>query len=167
MGEWHYLPGKDTKVDLSLKGKEYAPIKFKVEKAHIAAFAQAVDDPNKLYFDEKYAAKTKYKGIIAPPTYSVCFGGPLEVGKQPPTPLVQVALDAKINVGIMVHGEQQFEYLTPVRPGDDITTIARIANVEHKPRKDGSKRGIVTVEVTSKNQKGEKVTVSHVVLIER
>lgn len=60
------MPGKDTKVDLSLKGKEYAPIKFKVEKAHIAAFAQAVDDPNKLYFDEKYAAKTKYKGIIAP-----------------------------------------------------------------------------------------------------
>lgn len=161
------MPSKDTKVDLNIKGKEYPPVKFKVEKSHIAAFAQAVEDPNKLYTDEKYAAKTKYKGIIAPPTYPVCFGGPLEAGKQPPTPLVQVALDAKINIGIMVHGEQEFEYFSPVRPGDDINSVARISNAEHKPRKDGSKRGIVTIEVTSKNQKGEKVAVSHVVLIER
>jgi acyl dehydratase len=80
---------------------------------------------------------------------------------------VQVALDAKINIGIMVHGEQEFEYFSPVRPGDDINSVARISNVEHKPRKDGSKRGIATIEVTSKNQKGEKVAVSHVVLIER
>jgi acyl dehydratase len=167
MGEWQYLPGKDTKVDIATKGKEYPPIKFKVEKPHIAAFAQALDDPNKLYVDEKYAAKTKYKGVIAPPTYPVCFGGPLEIGKQPPTPLVKVALDTKLNVGIMVHGEQEFEYFNPVRPGDEITTVSRIANVEHKPRKDGSLRGIVTIEVTSKNQKGEKAVVSHVVLIER
>jgi acyl dehydratase len=161
------MPGKDTKVDLSVKGKEYPPVKFKVEKAHIAAFAQAVEDPNKLYSDEKYAAKTKYKGIIAPPTYPVCFAGPLEIGKQPPPLLVKIGLDAKVNPGLMVHGEQEFEYFAPVHPGDEITAVARIADVEHKPRKDGSKRGVVTIEVTSKNQKGEKVVVSRIVTIER
>ena len=161
------MPRKDTKVDLSVKGKEYPSLKFKVEKSHIAAFAQAIDDPNKLYVDEKYAAKTKYKGIIAPPTYPVCFAGPLEIGKQPPPLLVKIGLDAKINPGLMVHGEQEFEYFAPVRPGDEITSIARIAEVEHKPRKDGSKRGLITIEITSKNQKGEKVVVARNLAIER
>jgi acyl dehydratase len=161
------LPARDTKVDLKAKGKEYPPVKFKVEKAHIAAFAQAVDDPNKLYTDEKYASKTKYKGIIAPPTYAACFAGPLEVGKQPPPLLVKMGLDANINVALMVHGEQEFEYFAPVRPGDEITAVARIADVEVLPRKDGSKRGRVTMEVTSKNQKGEKVVVSRIISIER
>nr|MDO8132732.1 MaoC family dehydratase N-terminal domain-containing protein [Candidatus Njordarchaeum guaymaensis] len=161
------MPGKDTKVDLSVKGKEYPPIKFKVEKSHIAAFAQAIDDPNKLYSDEKHAAKTKYKGIVAPPTYPVCFTGGIEMGKQPPPPLMKVGLDTKLNPGLMVHGEQEFEYFNPIRPGDEITSVARIADVEHKPRKDGSKRGIVTIEFTSKNQKGEKLTVGRAILIER
>ena len=148
------MPGKDTKVDLSVKGKEYPPVKFKVEKSHIAAFAQAIGDPNKLYTDENYAAKTKYKGIIAPPTYPYCFAGPLEIGKQPPPLLVKIGLDAKMNPGLLVHGEQEFEYFAPVHPGDEITAVARIADVEHLPRKDGSMRGRVTMEVTSKNQKG-------------
>lgn len=161
------LPGRDTKVDLSVKGKEYPPLKFKVEKSHIAAFAQAIDDPNKLYVDDKYAAKTKYKGVIAPPTYAYCFAGPLEPGKQPPPLLVQIGLDAKMNPGLLVHGEQEFEYFAPIHPGDEITSVARIANLEHKPRKDGSKRGVMTIEITSKNQKGEKVVVSRVVSIER
>jgi acyl dehydratase len=167
MGEWRYLPGRDTKVDLSVKGKEYPPVKFKVEKAHIAAFAQAIDDSNKLYTDEKYAAKTKYKGIIAPPTYPACFAGPLEMGKQPPPLLVKIGLDAKLNPGLMVHGEQEFEYFAPVRPGDEIIATARIADVERKPRKDGSMRGLIVIEVTSKNQKGEKVVVARNLAIER
>jgi acyl dehydratase len=161
------LPSKDTKVDLKAKGKEYPPVKFKVEKAHIVAFAQAVDDPNKLYTDEKYASKTKYKGIIAPPTYPACFIGPLEIGKQPPPLLVKMSMDANMNPGLAVHGEQEFEYFAPVRPGDEITAVARIADIEVLPRKDGSKRGRVTMEATCKNQKGEKVVVSRIISIER
>jgi acyl dehydratase len=67
----------------------------------------------------------------------------------------------------MVHGEQEFEYFAPVHPGDEITSVARVADVEQPLRKDGSKRGRVTIEVVSKNPKGEKVVVSRIVTIER
>jgi len=40
---------------------------YDVTDKDIRRFAQAIDDPNPLYYDEEYAKKTIYKGIIAPP----------------------------------------------------------------------------------------------------
>jgi len=46
---------------------------FEVEKGAIRRFADAVDDPNPLYWDEEYARNSRYGSIITPPGF---FGWP-------------------------------------------------------------------------------------------
>ena len=43
--------------------------RFPVEAGHILMFARSIGDPNPVYADEAYAAKTEVGGIIAPPTF--------------------------------------------------------------------------------------------------
>ena len=43
--------------------------RFPVEKGHVMMFARSVGDPNKVYYDEEYAAKTEVGHVIAPPTF--------------------------------------------------------------------------------------------------
>jgi acyl dehydratase len=43
--------------------------RFPVEEGAILAFARAVGDPNPIYHDRAYAAKSEFGGIIAPPTF--------------------------------------------------------------------------------------------------
>ena len=50
-------------------GREFGPHVYEVEKGAIKKFAEALEDTNPLWQDEKYAAESRYGGIIAPPTF--------------------------------------------------------------------------------------------------
>jgi acyl dehydratase len=58
--------------------------------------------------------------------------------------------DLGINLMMMVHGEQTFEWGAPVVAGDTITTTAKVADISEKK---GMK--FYVFESESKNQKGE------------
>jgi acyl dehydratase len=60
--------------------------------------------------------------------------------------------DFNVNFARLVHGEQEMEFFAPVKPGDTITTVLRIASVEEK-----STGETFTTESISTNQQGEKV----------
>lgn len=45
------------------------PILEEIGKTSIIRYAHAISDLNPLYFDEEYAKKTEFGGVIAPPTY--------------------------------------------------------------------------------------------------
>ena len=47
-------------------GKSEETVIMEVEKGAIKKFADAVDDPNPLYWDEEYARGSRYGSIIAP-----------------------------------------------------------------------------------------------------
>jgi acyl dehydratase len=44
--------------------------RFPIEEGHIMMFARAIGDPNPIYRDRDYAAKSDVGGIIAPPTFA-------------------------------------------------------------------------------------------------
>ena len=50
-------------------GHESAPVTHDIEKGAIIKFAQAIGDPNPLFNDEVQARKSRYGGLIAPPTF--------------------------------------------------------------------------------------------------
>ena len=50
-------------------GLEGAPVTIEVEKGAIIKFAQAIGDDNPVYNDEAAARKSRYGGLIAPPTF--------------------------------------------------------------------------------------------------
>ena len=50
-------------------GLEGSPVTVEVEKGAIIKFAQAIGDDNPLFNDEVEARRSRYGGLIAPPTF--------------------------------------------------------------------------------------------------
>ncbi|MDO8670410.1 MAG: MaoC family dehydratase N-terminal domain-containing protein [Dehalococcoidia bacterium] len=128
----------------ALIGIESEPGIDEIEKGAIRKFADALGDTNPLYHDEEYAKKTKYGGIIAPPTFFCTLQpGP---GKELNAP----QLTRKLN------GGSEFEIFQVLRPGDVISTTVKLAELTERDGKMG-KMLFRTIELTYKNQKGELV----------
>ena len=98
-------------------GVESEPAVHTVERGAIIKFAQAIEDPNPLFNDEAAARRTRYGGLIAPPTFLRSMGpGPARVEVRGPYP-------ADLDAG------SEWEYFEPVRPGDTITVTASVAEI--------------------------------------
>jgi acyl dehydratase len=130
-------------VDTKFIGKKYPPSTYEIGKEKIKEYARAVGDSNPLYLDDEKAKASPYGGIIAPPMFAVVYAKDI---------LGQVLMDPEmaLNLMMLVHGEQTFEFGAIVRPGDVITTEGHIKDIYNKKGKD-----FVIAETISKNQKGE------------
>lgn len=89
-------------------GRTYPPsAPYEVSRVKIREFAAAIGDHNPLYRDQEAAQAAGYPDVIAPPTFPIVFslqsgGGAL------------VDPDLGLNLAMVVHGEQRFEYTRPV-----------------------------------------------------
>jgi acyl dehydratase len=84
-----------------------------ITKEMIQRFARAIGDENPLYFDEDYAKRTRFKGIVAPPSIHALFlFACTEHDHFMRTP-------GTINMG------QNWWLQRPVRPGDTLTLECR------------------------------------------
>jgi 3-hydroxybutyryl-CoA dehydratase len=95
---------------------------------------------NPLHFDEGYARKTPFGGIIAHGMMSLAY--------------VSEMMSQAFGKGWYEGGELDTTFVLPVRPGDTITTWARL---RRERRSEG--RVHVTYDVFCDNQKGENVLV--------
>lgn len=129
---------KIAKIKASI-GAEAEPFTYVVEKGAIKKFATAVGDPNPLWQDEAYARKTRYGGIIAPPTFFRLFR-PIRFPVERP-------------YARLLDGGSEWEYFEPVRPGDTITGTIKLAGVAEREGRVG-KMLILVWEITYKNQFG-------------
>ncbi len=116
-------------VDKKFIGKKYPPVEYEVCKEKIKEYATAIGDLNPLYFDEAKAKESPYKGIVAPPMFVVVYAKDV---------LSQALFDhdMSLDVAMLVHGEQEYEFIEPVRPGDVIVTEGYISDIYEKSDKD-------------------------------
>jgi acyl dehydratase len=141
----------------NMVGVEAEPEVFEVEKGHIRRFAEAVGDPNPLWQDEAYARKSRYGSIIAPPMFLQDEGKNKFADR-----LIEIPLPVK---GFL-NGGVEIDYYQPMKPGDVITTQARLVDVYEKEGKAG-KLVFMIMEVTFKNQRKELVCRSRNTFIRR
>ena len=120
-------------------GCESDPRTVEIEKGAIVKFAEAIAEENPVYNDEVAARNSQYGGLIAPPTFlrSVIAGRPNMPFDTPFTRLLD--------------GGSDWEYFQPVRPGDRITSVARIEDINERTGSIGLML-ITTVVVTYTNQ---------------
>ncbi len=156
-------------ADKTKVGMTFPPYTFEVEKGKIAEFAMAVfqkegkDQVKPIYVDANSAKAAGYGDIVPPPTFQTCFslwGGNGMMG------MVQT-LD--INLGRLLHGEEEYEYLAPIHPGDVMSGTTKIVNMYDKEKKDkpGKFMEFTVMETEIKNQRGELVIRSRTTLVER
>jgi acyl dehydratase len=133
--------GKPMPLNKACIGKQYPPIENVVTLEAIQKFARAYNHANPFFFDASKAGT-----ILAPPMFGVTW-------VVPSTERV-VDHDAELQVDTLhlVHGEQEFEFVRPVSPGEVIATTAAIASIETK-----STGEVLAVESISRDRGGEIV----------
>lgn len=129
-------------------------------KPMIRHWCEAMQDGNPLYTDEEYARKSKYGGIIAPPTMVLTWTMPplWPPTDRPPHPFEQFLekLDKAGFYGILISNVAQ-KYLRPLFPGDHITFTYKVTDVSPEKKTSLGSGHFVTTTFIFTNQKGETV----------
>jgi len=114
---------EELKADVGREGPRLVAVD-EVCRPMIRHWCEAMQDGNPLYTDEEYARKSKYGGIIAPPTMVLTWTMPplWPPTDRPPHPFEQYLekLDKAGFYGILFTNVAQ-KYLRPLFPGDHIT----------------------------------------------
>lgn len=116
---------------------------FRVEQGHIERFAEAIGDPNPIYRDDDYASNSPYRGTIAPPTFATTF--------RMSHPLLE---HEDFELGRVLHGEQEFDYERPLRPGETVWCQSTITEIDERTTSGGTmSRILMEITVTDANRK--------------
>jgi len=110
-------------IDPAFIGRTYPPATtYEVSREKVREFAEAIGDPHPAYRDRAAAGALGHPEIIAPPTF------PFVLAMQ-----ASAAVVADPELGIdysrVVHGEQSFAYLRPIRVGDVLTVAVTVADI--------------------------------------
>ena len=132
-------------LDKKLIGHTFKPFTTTVEAGKIRLFCKAIGEDNPIYVDEEAAKKAGYRAIPAPPTYltAVTNDDPDKGG------LLRLL---NVDIGLILHGEQHFEYYAPVVVGDVVTCQEKVVDIYDKK---GGALWFVVQEMEMKDQAGK------------
>jgi acyl dehydratase len=119
-----------------------------VTAEHVAAFAAALGDASPEYT------------TTAPPTYPIAFMTQAMAGG------MDTFLELGLNFMTLVHGEQEFEYVRPIRAGETLTLTGRVSDVYEKTGGSGT-LDFVVLETEARDAGGKPVFFSRNTLISR
>jgi acyl dehydratase len=143
-------------------GKVDPPHLREVEKGAIRRYADAVGDDNPLYYDEEYAKKTKYGGIIAPPGF---FGWAKKTISSSEGLIGLIGAMIEAGYAGILDGGMAYDFYLPVRVGDTLVGSPKVADIALKEGK--TKMMVLRFETSYTNQNGDLVAKSYQTLIGR
>ncbi|GAC1518403.1 MAG: MaoC family dehydratase N-terminal domain-containing protein [Ktedonobacteraceae bacterium] len=146
--------------DKSSIGKSFPPFSFEVERGKIRELALAIGDDNPIYAGKAEAQAAGYEDVPLYPTSATSFafwGNRKMVGQ---------LVSAGINVMRILHGEEEYEYLAPIHPGETLTGVVTIVDGKSRQGQTGS-MDIITIEVQYTNQHGAPVLKARQVIVVR
>lgn len=131
-----------AEIDRSLLGVWGPESTMRIETGKIREFARAVKDPNPAYLVND--------GALAPPTFLMTLAHWVR-------DLGETRSAVKLDYRRLLHGEQDFEYVAPIRAGDVLRFRSRTKEVFEKQGKRGGTMTFVIGETEFRNQRGEVV----------
>jgi acyl dehydratase len=145
VGDTARMPSKD------MIGRVLSTGSATVTAEHVAGFADALGDRN-----------ARYRGAaaVAPPTYPIAFMVQAMSGG------METFLELGLNFMTLVHGEQEFEYLRPLRLGETLTLTGRVGDIYEKTGSSGT-LDFVVLETEAKDAEGKPVFYSRNTIISK
>jgi acyl dehydratase len=143
-------------------GKVDPPHLREVEKGAIRRYADAVGDDNPLYYDEEYARKSRYGGIIAPPGF---FGWAKKTISSSEGLVGLIGAMIEAGYAGILDGGMAYDFYLPVRVGDTLVVSPKVADITLKEGK--TKMMILRFEASYTNQNGDLIAKSYQTLIGR
>lgn len=109
-------------LDQSAVGATFPPFEYRIDPDEIRAFAAAIGDRH-----PAYAA-----GAALPPTMATAW-----VHRGNPR-FHQQLIDLGVNLAMVLHGEEEFSYLAPIRAGDTVSGATKVLSVSEKSGRSGA-----------------------------
>ena len=147
--------------DKSKIGHSFPPFTIEVERGKIRELALAIGDDNPIYQSRQAAQEAGYADVPLFPTAPTMFpfwGNP-EMGSQ--------IVSLGINVMRILHGEEQYEYLAPIYPGDTLTGVMTVVDGKTRHGPGASSMDVLTTEIRYTNQHGQPVLNARQMIIVR
>lgn len=124
------------RVNMDVKGKEYTPFTVTVERGKIKEFARAIGDLSPFYLDDAVGRASEWGDIIAPPTFPTTF-------RDETADTGSMLRDLGVDIGRILHGEQEFEHYKPIRPGETYLCRSRVTDIYEKTGRSGAMAFVV------------------------
>lgn len=155
-------------------GKPTAHAMITVERSPVSAFAASVLDDKALYSDADAARSFGFDNIPVPPTFlfSAAESWCKHPEEQPPdptggdNPMAAVMGGLMANGGLILHGEQAFEYHRPVVVGEKLEHKGVVKDIYEKPTGERTMTFLV-IENTFSDTNGDPVVTSTMNVIHR
>ena len=142
-------------LNLALVGKQYPPVRYEVCREKLREFAAAIGETDPLYHDEEAARAAGHPDLPAVPTFPIVL-----------SMRASLAIHGDAELGLdysrVVHGEQEFVYHRPIRAGDRLVAVAKVASAEPKGRHE-----LLTIETEVTTEAGEPVCTVRGTLLSR
>jgi acyl dehydratase len=147
-------------ADVSKVGMSLPPYSLEVSRAKIKELVQAIGDDNPLFLDREAAHSAGHPDVPCPPTFLTLglqefSGAYLKAFKE-----LGIALES------VLHGEEEYEYLGEIYPGDILTGTMTFESIVEKQTKSGQ-MDLITLRTRFSNQRGEDVLRARSLIIER
>ena len=134
-------------LDKKVIGHEFKPFSTTVEAGKVKLFCKAIGEEDPIYQSEEAAKAAGYPRIPVSPTFLQALtnddpekGGLLKL--------------INVDIGLILHGEQHYDYLAPVFVGDKVTCQQKIVDIYDKK---GGALWFIVSETSMKNEAGKMV----------
>jgi acyl dehydratase len=161
-------------VDTSVIGKSTGTQRVVVERQPLSNFAKAVKDTNPIYFDPRAAKTAGFDAIPAPPTWSFAMAGwgtypelQGDLSKVQANPMFEIIGKLQAKGGLVLHGEQEFEYHRPILAGDVLVGEGKVTEAYEKETGSALMTFVVSETTWMDDKTGEPVVTTRFNLIHR
>jgi acyl dehydratase len=146
-------------VNKSVVGKEYPPFPVTVEREKIKEFARAIGDANPFYLDDRVGAASEWGALIAPPTFAITF-------RSERADSDALLRDLGVDISRILHGEQEFEIVRQLTPGETYLCRTKVVDIYEKTGKTGPMAFVVR-ETTVTDRTNEIVATMRSIMVIR
>ena len=155
---------KDMKKSIGTKLFEDFP-PDEVSLWAIKRFIEATTDDNPLWQDEKYAKKSRWGGIVAPPAFLHVFDPANRAFRKRPD-LSHMATTLPFAPPFLktFQAFYEFQFFVPLKPGDLITSTAKIGDVYEREGKSG-RMVFIRMDNEHRNQLKELVGITNEAMV--
>jgi acyl dehydratase len=132
-------------ASVELTPRSFPAHEYAVGREKVREYARAVGETDPLYFDVGAARAAGHADVVAPPMFAVVYSGTaFEAAMRDP--------ELDIDLAMLLHSGQEFEWDELVIAGDQITTETALVDVSERV---GMR--FIVFQTSSRNQRGEHV----------
>lgn len=137
--------------DTSNIGHRFTPFTTEVHRQKIHELTTAIGDENPVYHSREAAQAQGFPDVPISPTTPTMFS--FWGARQRGNDLASLG----VNVKGILHGEEEYEYLAPIYPGETLTGVTTVVDGKTRQGRDGLSMDIITTETQYTNQQQQPV----------